>query len=68
MPPDTFHTPTAEEQAVDRRRRVKLAVIILIFGPMVLFGIYHMVLGGYKMSQGQPVGYEQRDHRIESAD
>ncbi|MHC4992339.1 MAG: hypothetical protein ACYTGC_15305 [Planctomycetota bacterium] len=43
------------------QRRLKLAVFILIFGPMVLFGLYHMTLGVYKMFAGEHVGYRSPD-------
>jgi hypothetical protein len=52
--------PNAPPQDGPLQRRLKLAVFILIFGPMVLFGLYHLTLGVYKMTQGEPVGYEQR--------
>ena len=41
------------------QRRIKLAIFILIFGPMVLFGIYHITLGVVKMVRGEAVGYMQ---------
>jgi hypothetical protein len=41
------------------QRRIKLVIFILIFGPMVLFGLYHMTLGAVKMIRGEAVGYMQ---------
>ena len=45
------------------QRRLKLFVFILILGPMALFGIFHLVVGATKILKGEPVGYQQRDHR-----
>ncbi len=43
------------------QRRIKLIFFTLIFGPMVLFGVYHIGRAVDKMIHGIPVGYEQRE-------
>ena len=40
---------------------LKLLVFVAIFGPMVVFGLYHLGRAVNKMVQGEPVGYQQRD-------
>jgi hypothetical protein len=47
------------------RRRAKLAIMLAVLVPMAAFGAYHMVRGFQKMSRGEPVGYQQRDHRVQ---
>ena len=47
-----------------RNRRVKLAVMIVVFGPILLFTLFHLGRGVYKMVNGDAVGYQQRDHRV----
>ena len=50
-----------------RNRRVKLAVMVVVFGPIVLFTLFHLGRGVVKMTQGDPVGYQQRDNRVGNA-
>jgi hypothetical protein len=45
------------------QRRLKLVVFILILVPMALFAAYHLTVGAIKIFRGEPVGYQQRDHR-----
>ena len=49
----------APPQGGPTQRRIKLVIFIMIFGPMVLFGLYHISLGVVKMVRGEPVGYMQ---------
>ena len=44
-------------------RRVKLMVISTFLGICVLFLVFYFVLGAIKMSKGDSLGYQQRDHR-----
>ena len=44
-------------------RRVKLAVLSTFVGACILCLAFYLVLGAIKMSRGDPLGYQQRDHR-----
>ena len=59
----TAHRPTNAPPLPNSpsQRRIKLIIFTLIFGPMVLFGLYHIGRAVDKMIHGIPVGYEQRE-------
>ena len=50
-------------------RRAKLAIMIVVFGPILLFAIFYFGRGFYKMAIGDPVGYrpiaERAGNRLE---
>ena len=50
-----------------RNRRTKLAVMIVVFGPILLFTVFHLGRGVYKMANGEAIGYEQSDNRVGNA-
>ncbi|MHC4909678.1 MAG: hypothetical protein ACYTF9_08180 [Planctomycetota bacterium] len=54
-------------ESARRNRRVKLAVMIVIFGPILLFTLFHLGRGIVKMTQGESIGYQQRDKRVGNA-
>jgi hypothetical protein len=57
--------PNAPPVSGPRQRRLKMLVFIAIFGPMVVFGLYHMGRGVMKMIAGEPVGYRAAEERYE---
>jgi hypothetical protein len=57
--------PNAPPLDTPARRRTKLAIMLAVLIPMAAFGAFHMVRGVKMMMEGKPVGYEQRDHRVE---
>ena len=59
MEPTTSTTrpPNAPPLNTPRQRRLKMLVFVVIFGPMVVYGAYHLVRGAQKMIAGEPVGY-----------
>ena len=61
----TRRPPNAPPPDTPVRRRVKLVIFLAILVPMAAFASYHIVRAAGMMLEGKPVGYQQRDHRVE---